>query len=368
VGGRVTVSRCRSLKVSSVTEVAFESESPVIHIPVDDVRDLLTRLFVSKCLFRYDAETATERLIEADLRGLHSYGAASSLKLLEAFAAGDIDPRGRVLTLHETPALAVLDGSRAVGAVAATKGMQAAITKAKQVGVGTAVVGNSQTLGAASVYALLAAREGLIGFVTSSTGGATVAAEGTFAAAVGNHPVAWAVPIAGRPPFVIDFSCGMTSWSDVAEARQQGRQLPTGTALDDHGHPTTDPAQAKTLLPMAGARGFGLSFVCSVLTGGLTGGRLPIRKKRSASADDSQHFFQAFDPSAFVDPAKFAKELSVAMDEVRGLPPISDIDHVRFAGDQDEERMRQIRAEGIPFAPAVFETLNAASTGAAKCG
>lgn len=340
----------------------------MIHIPVDEVRDLLLRLFVSKCLFRYDAETAADRLIEADLRGLHPYGAASTLKLLEAFAAGDIDPRGRVLTLHETAALAVLDGSRAVGAVAATKGMQTAIAKAKQVGVGTAVVGNSQTLGAASVYALLAAREGLIGFVTSSTGGATVAAEGTHAGAVGNHPMAWAVPLAARAPFVIDFSCGMTSWSDVEEAWQQGRQLPAGTALDDQGRPTTDPAQAKTLLPMAGARGFGLSFVCSVLTGGLAGGRLPIRKKRSASADDSQHFFQAFDPSAFVDPAKFAKELAVAMDEIRGLPPAAGIDRVRFAGDQDEERSRQIRAEGIPFDSQVFETLKTSSTGSAKCG
>jgi LDH2 family malate/lactate/ureidoglycolate dehydrogenase len=340
----------------------------VIHIPVEDVRDLLIRLFVSKCLFRFDAETAAQRLIEADLRGLHSYGAASAVKLLDALAAGDIDPRGRVLTLHETPALTVLDGSRAVGAVAATKGMQTAIAKAKAVGVGTTVVGNSQTLGAASVYALLAAREGLIGFVTSSTGGASVSAAGTTHGAVGNHPITWAVPIAGNTPFVIDFSCGVTSWSDVEEARRRGQSLSEGTALDEQGRPTTDPAAAKTLLPMAGPRGFGLSFVCSVLTGGLAGGRLPIRKKRSASAEDSQHFFQAFDPSAFVDPAKFAKELVESIDEIRKLPTAPGVDRVRFAGDEDELRERRIRAEGIPFDPQVFESLNTGTTGESRCG
>lgn len=340
--------------------------SSMIRIPVDEVRELLTRLFIAKCLFRYDAETAAQRLIDADLRGQHAYGAASALKAVEALDAGDIDPRGQVLTLQETAALAVLDGGRACGAVAATKGMQAAIAKAKVVGVGTAVVGNSQTLGTASIYAMLAAREGLIGFVTSSTGGASVTPEGSTQAAVGNHPMAWAVPIAGRSPFVIDFSCGMTSWSDVAELRRSDGTIAEGMALDAQGRPTTDPQAAKVLLPMAGPRGFGLSFICSVLTGGLAGGRLPIRKKRSDSADDSQHFFQAFDPGAFVDPAKFAKELTLAMDEIRGLPPAPGYDRVRFAGDEDEQREQQIRAEGIPFAPDVYEALRTAAPGACR--
>jgi ureidoglycolate dehydrogenase (NAD+) len=335
----------------------------VISVPVETVRDLLIRLLVSKCLFRYDAETVAQRLIDADLRGRHSYGAASALKLLEALSAGDIDPRGRVLGLHETPALAVFDGSRTAGALAATKGMQAAIAKAKAVGVGTAVVGNSQTLGAASVYALLAANEGLIGFVTSSTGGATVAAPGSCHAAVGNHPVSWAIPLPGRSPFVVDFSCGMTSWSDVEALRQSEGTLPADTALDEKGRPTQDPMEARTLLPMAGPRGFNLSFVCSVLTGGLGGGKLPIRKKRSASAEDSQHFFQAIDPGAFVDPEKFARELSAATDEIRGLQPSEGCDCVRLAGDEDDRRAALIRSEGIPFDPSVHEELGKRTPG-----
>jgi LDH2 family malate/lactate/ureidoglycolate dehydrogenase len=289
----------------------------VIAVPVESARDLLTRLFTSKSLFKYDAETLAQRLIDADLRGQHYYGVASALRLLESIAAGDIDPRGRVMTCHETPAIAVLDGSRAAGPIAATKGMQTAIAKAKEVGVGTAVVGNSQTLGAASIYSLLAAKEGLIGFVTSSSGPATVAAAGSNQPAVGNHPISWAIPIPGRTPFVVDFSCGAMSWSDVEEAKKSGASLPEGAAVDENSNPTRDPASARTLLPMCGPRGFGLSFVCSVLTGGLAGGKLPVRKKRPGSAEDSQHFFQAFDPASFVDPERLAKELSASMDEIR---------------------------------------------------
>ncbi|MBX3444305.1 MAG: Ldh family oxidoreductase [Planctomyces sp.] len=335
----------------------------MIHVPVDDVRDLLLRLLVSKCLFKFDAETVAQRLIDADLRGLPEYGAASALTLLEALAAGDIDPRGRVLTVHETAAVAVLDGSRAAGAVAATKGMESAIAKANGVGVGTAVVGNSQSLGAASVFALLAAREGLIGFVTSSSGQASVAAYGSNRPAVGNHPLAWAIPVPGRPPFVLDFSTGATSWSDVRAAAVDGRPLDAGLALDAEGRPTTDAVAATTLLPMAGPRGFGLAFVCSVLCGGLAGGRLPIRRKRPGAAEDSQHFFQAIQPAEFIDPADFAKRVTAEMDDIRGLPPLPGFDRVRLAGDEDAARADRIRSEGIPLRDSVHAALGQATPG-----
>ncbi|OAI53490.1 hypothetical protein AYO47_04765 [Planctomyces sp. SCGC AG-212-M04] len=338
----------------------------MIAVPVESARDLLTRLFTSKSLFKYDAETLAQRLIDADLRGQHYYGVASAIRLLESIAAGDIDPRGRVMTCHETPAIAVLDGSRAAGPIAATKGMQAAIAKAKEVGVGTAVVGNSQTLGAASIYSLLAAKEGLIGFVTSSTGPATVAAAGSNQPAVGNHPLSWAIPIAGRSPFVIDFSCGTMSWSDVEQAKKSGEPLPEGAALDENAKPTSDADSARTLLPMGGARGFGLSFVCSVLTGGLAGGKLPVRKKRPGSAEDSQHFFQAFDPGSFVDPERLAKELCASMDEIRGKCCSEDGTAVRFPGDEDAARASRILSEGIPLEPAVHEELGKRAPGGWK--
>jgi LDH2 family malate/lactate/ureidoglycolate dehydrogenase len=332
----------------------------VTSVSVESARDLLTRLFTSKSLFKFDAETLVQRLIDADLRGLHYYGVASALRLLESMAAGDIDPRGRVMTVHETPAIAVLDGSRAAGPIAATKGMQSAIAKAREVGVGTAVVGNSQTLGAASIYSLLAAKEGLIGFVTSSTGPATVAAAGSNQPAVGNHPLSC------RSPFVIDFSCGTMSWSDVEQAKKCGAPLPEGAALDEHAKPTSDAASARTLLPMGGARGFGLSFVCSVLTGGLAGGKLPVRKKHPGSAEDSQHFFQAFDPASFVDPQRLAKELCTSMDEIRHKCCCDDGAAVRFPGDEDAARAERIMTDGIPLEPAVYEELGQRAPGGWK--
>ena len=89
-------------------------------------------------------------------------------------------------------------------------------------GHGTVAIGNSQPLGAAGVYALLAANAGLIGHCVTSTGRASVAAPGADSATVGNAAIAWAIPCGGEtPPVVFDSACGATSWG-WAEACGQG--------------------------------------------------------------------------------------------------------------------------------------------------
>src|SRR5258705_13008533 len=81
---------------------------------------------------------------------------------------GDIDPRARTITLHDTPAAALLDGSTGIGHVAATRAMLLVMEKARAVGTGTVVVRNSRLCGDAGGIARLAAEAGLIGLVTNS--------------------------------------------------------------------------------------------------------------------------------------------------------------------------------------------------------
>jgi LDH2 family malate/lactate/ureidoglycolate dehydrogenase len=323
--------------------------SQEVRVSADALRELVIRMLVAKSLFRFDAETAAARMVEADLRGIQSHGTRALGRSLDAIDAGDIDPRGRVLTLHETPAIAVLDGSRAIGHVAATKGMQAAIAKAKEVGAGTVAVRNSQHFGAASVYALLAVEHGLIGYCTTSTAGPTVAAYGSRKAAVANNAFAWGVPTRSGPPFVLDMACAATSWGKVESLKLYGLPLPPDTGLDEHGEPTPDPKAARVLLPAAGARGFGLAFLSSVLAGPLVGGKMPLHKTRSPSTESSEHFFHAIDVKQFVEEDRFYKELDATMREIRALEPAAGFDRVRFPGELEWERAEEYRRNGIPL-------------------
>lgn len=313
------------------------------------LNDLLAQMLVRKGLYPADAEIGAARLIEADLRGIHSHGSRAVWRYLQAIDAGEIDPRAEVIVERETAATAVLNGGMGLGHVAATKGMELAVRKAREAGTGTVAVKRSQHYGAAGLYALMAVEAGMIGFTTTNTGPATVAAYGSRQPATTNNALAWGVPTRSGPPFVLDMACAVTSWGKVESLRMYGGELPPGWALDAEGRPTSDPHAAKVLLPFAGARGYGTAFVCSALTGALVGARMPLHKSWSMAADGSEHFFYAIDVEKFVDAETFYREVDSTIAAIRELSPAESFDKVRIPGELEWERANRWREEDIPI-------------------
>lgn len=313
------------------------------------LRDLMVKLYVHEGMYEVDAEVAADRQIEADLRGIHSHGSRATPRYLQAMGRGDIDPRGVTLVVRETAAMAVLDGGRNLGHVASTKAMLMAIEMARKVGTGTVAVRNSQHYGAASVYSLMAAREGMIGYCTTSTGPATVAAFGSRAPATANNAFAWAAPVRSGAPFCLDMACAVSSWGKVQSLGMYGESIPAGWALDAAGNPTTDSKAAKTLLPAAGARGYGLAFVSSILAGTLVGGKMPLHKTRSPEVEGSEHFFYVIDIKQFVEPERFYDEIESTMDGIRALAPAQGSAKVTLPGDLEWERAERWSQSGIPL-------------------
>jgi LDH2 family malate/lactate/ureidoglycolate dehydrogenase len=323
--------------------------SQEIVVKFDDLHALLVKILVKKGMFQAEAKIAASRLIESDVRGIHSHGSRALPRYIEGMDAGDIDPRAQVMTVKETPAIALLDGGKGLGHVAATKAMQLAIEKARAVGTGTVVVRRGQHFGAAGVYVAMAAEAGMIGFCTTNTGPATVAAYGSRTPAIANPAIAWGVPSKVGPPFILDMACAASSWGRVESLKMYGRPLPAGWALDAAGNETCVAADAKTLQPSAGARGFGLAFMGAVLSGGLSGGKLPMHKSWSVNADGSEHFFYVIDLAQFVEPEHFHAEVDSIMQEIRTLAPAAGFDKVRMPGDIEAERTALWKRDGLPL-------------------
>lgn len=309
------------MSLLSPSDTAAAPSSAHVAVPASAVRDLAVRLLVARSVFEFDATTVAQRMIEADQFGMPHAGLGTLPGTLDCMAAGDVDPRARVLTLQETPAIAVLDGSRALGQVAMTKAVQVAAAKARQIGTATVAVSNSQAIGAPSLYTRLAVAEGFIAFCTTSTGGATVAPCGCQEPGTASHPISWAIPTKHGPVVTEGTTC------ELIDEDPEGNML-----------------------------GFGLSFVMSVLAGPLSAGRMPLHKTRTASADGSQHFLYLIDPNHFADMMRFEREVGMTTAELKSLPPAPGIDRVRLPGERESERARQWQ-ETIPLAPATVAEL-----------
>lgn len=170
------------------------SEATGTVVSVESLRAWMRRILQRYGMFAADAELVIQRLLDAELRGRPNYGVALMAEIATAFDSGDIDPRARTLTVQETPAFAVLDGSTGVGQANVTKAMQLALQKAQAVGLGMVVVTNSQPCGDLAGYAELAAQANCIGFCTTNAGKANRSTKPDGAAVFADHPQAWAVP------------------------------------------------------------------------------------------------------------------------------------------------------------------------------
>ncbi len=155
---------------------------------------------------------------------------------------------------------------------------------------------------------------------------AAMAPWGGSKALFGTNPVAFACPLPGRAPLVIDLSLSKVARGNVVTAKQRGEKLPPGWALDEKGQPTSDPDAALrgTMLPMGDAKGTALALMVELMAAGMIGANYAAEASSYLDAEGppsgTGQLIIAFDPAG-VRPARrcgrFAA-LAVAIESQHG--------------------------------------------------
>jgi len=320
-----------------------------ILIQPQPLRPFISQLFQKTGVPPTDADAVADVLVRTDLRGIFSHGTRLAPNYLNHILDGHMKPQPQPRVERETTAMALIDADRGLGHLAALDGMRRAIDKARHVGVGMVNVHRSHHLGAASIYAMMALEHGMIGFVTTNTGGPSVAPYGGRGGALANHPLAWAFPTRGPFPIVVDMAVGVAAWQRVETMRIYGQKLPPGWCIDKDGNETDDPAKAWIMFPAGGTRGYGLALVAGLLTGALSGGQFPSRRKRYDASEHSEHTFLAISIDHFVQRDQFLTEVDEAIAACQRTPPLEGFDRVRLPGEMEWEKEQKWKAEGIPL-------------------
>ena len=302
------------------------------------------------------AATVAETLVWTSLRGTDSHGVARVPMYAERLRTGVLNGRPRPSVVQRDGAIAVVDGDHGPGQVAAIIATDLSVELAREHGLGLAVVRRSGHYGAAAFYAVRAAEAGLVGMsLTNAEPG--VIPYGGMEPALGTNPIALAAPLGGGAIFDLDMATSQVALNRINNARDEGRPIPEGWGVDEHGESTTDPAKVIAGVPLGGYKGYALALMVEVLCGVLAGA--------GARGDDGirniGHFHLAIDPERTVGRDAFAGVLGGLLDDLHAIPPARGFDEVLVAGDPEDRSRARREREGIPIEPALWAKLTALS-------
>lgn len=293
-------------------------------VPADTLRRFAADVLGAVGMPTNKADFLAGLLVVNDLRGVFSHGTVQVTTYAKLFRDGHLTPDSEVTTVRETSTTLVLDGGGGLGYFPCWEAATRLIPKAREHGVAVATTGNHGHFGAAGIYARLPVAEGLISFVTS--GHQLDLQPGDFVMkAAGGSPMAFGIPTADEPPFVLDF----------------------GAAHDLYIGPDSM-RSIMEMAPSAVLRSFGLGCACQALGGLLCGVPLTPDASQARPRANQGSFMIAVDPAALTDADDFRREMDAYARAVRQMIPLPGLDDARLPGGVEWERERRGIREGVP--------------------
>ncbi|MEL7099655.1 MAG: Ldh family oxidoreductase [Pseudomonadota bacterium] len=328
-------------------------------ISIPEAEALLTAVFERSGLPAVAALSVARALVAAEAEGQAGHGFSRVADYAAQARSGKVVAAARPHLTERAPAALHIDAGCGFAYPALDTGIPALIARARQTGIAVLTIGNSHHCGALSVQVERLAEAGLIGLMVANTPKA-IAPHGGAEALYGTNPIAFATPVAGEAPLVIDLSLSAVARGKVMAAQKAGHKIPEGWALDAAGQPTTDPdaALAGTMVPIGGAKGTALALMVELLAAALTG---------SAFSAEAGSFFTgegppprvgqtliAIDPGAQGDYAARTAQLCAAITAQEGA---------RLPGTRRRAARARAEAEGLNVPAHLIATARALATG-----
>lgn len=295
------------------------------------------------------AQTVTENLIWCDMVARRNHGVERLPILLDHVAAGTIKCPSTPNFQDLGPVMQRMDADQSFGHHAARLATDRACDLAEQQGVGIVGVMNSSFFGAGAYYANLAAERNMISLVLSNSF-PKVAAPGGLRAALGTNPFAFGAPRANGRSILVDMSTAAVAGSTVREKADKGEHFTESVAIDKTGEPIFDPelVLGGTLLPAAGAKGYGIALLVEILSATLTGAAMSHQVasmyKNFERNGENGHFFMAIDVSRWMPIEQFYERLEILADTIYASG--SD-NSTRLAGEQRWQKYDESLSLGV---------------------
>ena len=212
-----------------------------------------------------DAEILSESVAYSDFTGIYSHGLSRFANYLNRFDNGAYNLNPKIRTVADLGSTVAYDCDDGCGVVVVQHVYEKMKARVKEHGVVIATGNRASNLGCGAFFGRKAAEDDLILLLCCNTT-RCVAPFGGADSVLGTNPIIAAAPAKEELPLVLDISTTNVAFGKVQAYAREGKELPSGWALDAAGRPTTDARAAKTVLPVAGPKGYGLAVMIEMFS------------------------------------------------------------------------------------------------------
>src|SRR5262245_14665571 len=303
-------------------------------------------------------------VVDASSRGVDTHGVRLVPWYMKMVEGGRINRTPNVTFTQKAPAVGHVDANDGFGHLASFRAIEEGIAMARISGVAAITVGRSTHHGATGVYTLAAARAGFAAIGMTHADPAVVPFGGT-KKFYGTNPISFAVPALGEEPMLLDMATSSIPYNRIFLRQATGTPLPPEVAVTAEGEPTTDPFQAKAVLPVGGAgfgyKGAGLAamvdILCSAFTGMGHGATIdPFAGGHYDRPIPIGHFFLIMMPAMFQAVASFDARVGAFLADLRSQPAKRG-QKVMAPGDIEKAEAKRRAREGIPIDRTTWASL-----------
>ena len=331
-----------------------------MRIDVEKIRAFGTQVFEKAGLSNKEAAICMDSFLLADLRGIVTHGVTHLKGYCDRLMKGTATNCSAMEISETGPSSLTVDAKHAVGMCAAMLVMEKCIEKAKSSGNCFATVHNGCHYGFGAYFPMKAAEQGMIGFCVANTP-ALVVPFGGADPMLGTNPISVAVPAGKSPALVLDMATSIVAKGKISLAMKEGKDIPLGWAVDKEGNPTTDPVAANVgaLLPMGGAKGYGLALLVSLLSSALAGGDIDVNIPRFWEETERKtnigYFMGCIDVSRFVDLDVFKSRVDCLFDVILASRPAPGFSRIMIPGEIEFAATREGLAAGVELSDATLK-------------
>ncbi len=332
-----------------------------VNLDAKIVRKYCEDVFTKRGFTEQESKDIVDVLLTADLYGIESHGIQRLIRYHKAIEEGSIDVNAKAELIFETPISAVFDAPKSMGQVVGKMGMELAIKKAKEHGIGAVVVRGSNHYGIAGYYTKMAADNDLLGICMTNTEAIAIPTYGK-KAMLGTSPIAVCMP-ADPVNFWYDVATTVVTRGKLEVYNKKEAPLPQGWAADENGADCDEASRVLKniigklgggIFPLGGCteesgshKGYGLGIIVEMFTSIFAGGTTSPHVKNSGNADTSFCFW-AIDYGMFGDKKEIKDRMSLLLKELRESPKADGHDRIYTHGEKEVESMAEKLEIGIP--------------------